>query len=103
MARPKTLAVPGPEDNMGSFAVGTLKRESPREWVVFPLEPPKNGYLPPINMEPDVRGVPVKGKRSCPSMLIEPQSKPGTKVVNPEPCKEIGKRPQLFLAGTAPY
>ena len=34
---------------------------------------------------------------------LESQSKPGTKMVNPEPCKELERRPQLFLAGTAPY
>ena len=26
-----------------------------------------------------------------------------TKMVHPEPCKELRRRPQLFLAGTAPY
>ena len=25
------------------------------------------------------------------------------KMVNPEPCKELERRPQLFPAGTAPY
>ena len=33
----------------------------------------------------------------------ESQSKPGTKMVNPEPCKELERRPQLFSAGTASY
>ena len=33
----------------------------------------------------------------------ESQSKPGIKMVYPEPCKELRRRPQLFLAGTAPY
>ena len=28
---------------------------------------------------------------------------PGTKMVNPEPCKELERRPQPFPAGTAPY
>ena len=31
------------------------------------------------------------------------QSKPGIKMVDPEPCKELRRRPQLLLAGTAPY
>ena len=33
----------------------------------------------------------------------ESQSKPGVKMVYPEPCKELRRRPQQFLAGTAPY
>ena len=33
----------------------------------------------------------------------ESQSKPGIKMVYPEPCKELRRRSQLFLAGTAPY
>ena len=37
-----------------------------------------------------------------PKMTYESQSKPGTKMVCPEPCKELRRRPQLFLAGTAP-
>ena len=38
-----------------------------------------------------------------PAGLAEAQSKPGIEMVYPEPCKELRKRPQLFLAGTAPY
>ena len=36
---------------------------------------------------------------------IEPQSKPGTKMVNPEPCfnSSEGGYPRLFLAGIRPY
>ena len=30
-------------------------------------------------------------------------SKPGTKMVNPEPCKELKRRPHLFMAGIVPY
>ena len=41
--------------------------------------------------------------RPCPFPSSESPSKPGTKMVNPEPCKELERRPQLFLAGTAPY
>ena len=33
----------------------------------------------------------------------ESQSKPGTKMVDPEPCKELRRRPQLFIAGIVPY
>ena len=33
----------------------------------------------------------------------ESQAKPGTKMVNPEACNELERRPQLFPAGTAPY
>ena len=32
----------------------------------------------------------------------ESQSKPGTKMVNPEPCKELERRPQLCMAGIVP-
>ena len=35
--------------------------------------------------------------------LLESQSKPGIKMVDPEPCKEIQRRPQLFMAGIVPY
>ena len=35
--------------------------------------------------------------------LNESQSKPGTKMVNPEPCKEMKRRPQPFMAEIAPY
>ena len=38
-----------------------------------------------------------------PPRPFEPQSKPGIKMVYPEACKELRRRPQLFLAGTAPY
>ena len=31
------------------------------------------------------------------------KSKPGTKMVDPEPCKELSRRPQLFMAGILPY
>ena len=34
---------------------------------------------------------------------VESQSKPGIKMVDPEPCKEIQRLPQLFLAGIVPY
>ena len=34
---------------------------------------------------------------------FESQSKPGTKIGYPAPGKELGRRLQLFLAGTAPY
>ena len=33
----------------------------------------------------------------------ESQSKPGIKMVDPEPCKETQRRPQLFIAGIVPY
>ena len=33
----------------------------------------------------------------------KPVTKPGTKMVYPEPCKELRRRPQLFLAGVVPY
>ena len=33
----------------------------------------------------------------------ESQSKPGSKMVDPEPCKESRRRPQLFVAGIVPY
>ena len=33
---------------------------------------------------------------------VESQSKPGTKMVYPEPCTGLRRRPQLFVAG-APY
>ena len=33
----------------------------------------------------------------------ESQSKPGIKMVYPEPCKEVRRRPQLFLVGIVPY
>ena len=39
-----------------------------------------------------------------PTLLpAESQSKLGTKMVNPEPCKELEMRPQLFMAGIVPY
>ena len=31
------------------------------------------------------------------------QSKPGIKMVDPEPCKEIRRRLQLFMVGIVPY
>ena len=34
---------------------------------------------------------------------IESQSKPGVKMVFPEPCKALRRRPQLFMAGIVPY
>ena len=34
---------------------------------------------------------------------VESQSKPGIKMVYPEPCKELRRRPQLFMAGIVPY
>ena len=40
-----------------------------------------------------------RGETQSPS---ESQSNPGIKMVYPEPCKELRRRPQLFLAGTAP-
>ena len=33
----------------------------------------------------------------------ESQSKPGTQMVDPEPCKELRRRPQLYVAGIVPY
>ena len=33
----------------------------------------------------------------------ESQSKPGTKMVYPEPCTGLRRRPQLFLVGIVPY
>ena len=41
-------------------------------------------------------GAPVEGNRH------ELQSKPGIKMVDPEPCKEIHRQPQLFMAGIVP-
>ena len=32
----------------------------------------------------------------------ESQSEPGIKMSDPEPCKEIHMRPQLFMAGIVP-
>ena len=37
------------------------------------------------------------------SRNLESQSKPGTQMVNLEPCKELERRPQLFMAGIVPY
>ena len=34
---------------------------------------------------------------------LESQSKPGTKMVDPEPCKELRRRPRLFMAGIVLY
>ena len=34
---------------------------------------------------------------------MESQSKPGTKMVYPEPCQELRRRPQLVMAGIVPY
>ena len=39
----------------------------------------------------------------CATKPVESQSKPGTMVVIPEPCKELRRRPQLFMAGIVPY
>ena len=33
----------------------------------------------------------------------ESQSKPGTKMAHPEPCKELRRRPQLLMVGIVPY
>ena len=33
----------------------------------------------------------------------ESSSKPGINMVNPEPCKELRRRPQLFMVGSIPY
>ena len=42
---------------------------------------------------------------SCDKILkaLESQSKPGTKMVDPEPCKELRRQPHLILAGIVPY
>ena len=55
--------------------------------------------LPSAN-EANHRKPRVPYRERCP---VESQSKPGIKMVYPEPCKELRRRPQLFLAGTAPY
>ena len=33
---------------------------------------------------------------------FESQSEPGNRMVGPEPCKDIHRLPQLFLAATVP-
>ena len=40
------------------------------------------------------------GQEAC---LFESKSKPGIEIVYPEPCKELRRRPQLFMAGSDPY
>ena len=51
-------------------------------------------------------GARQKSQGSAANRSIKPgesQSNPGTKMVYPEPCKELRRRPQLFLAGIVPY
>ena len=42
-------------------------------------------------------------ERAKESRTTESQSKPGTKMVYPEPCTGLRRRPQLFMVGIVPY
>ena len=64
-----------------------------------PTAPPKKtlGLINLVSMALFTNMEPQRAK-TC-----ESQSKPGTKMVDPEPCKELRRRPQLYIAGIVPY
>ena len=55
-------------------------------------------------LEPRCPGaMPSCGQKVAGCSSLESKSKPAIEMGDPEPCKELRRRPQLFLAGIVPY
>ena len=64
--------------------------------------PKQDQWATPGRPEQQTRAMPARNEARV-SKSAESQSTPGTKMVNPETCRELRRRPQLFPTGTAPY
>ena len=83
------------------------KKHAARLHAQLALEGPQGGVGVVGPVPPGGAGEPVLRQTlgGCPEFIssLESQSKPGTKMVDPEACKELRRRPQLYMAGIGPY
>ena len=90
--RKPSLQPPGPVV-LGTPALHHLKR----------AEGPRGSAKGPIQVRVNMASCLFFGNDEFqPIESLESQSKPGTKMGYPQPCKELRMRPQLFLAGIVP-